>query len=233
MLAGLPLKAPKPALATLYCDESGGVGRGVMTLAALLIAPEDAAHILHRFRAVTGYHGEVKGSRIALGERGFLIEMLAQSSAQAVVTLALSATQPQPGEDKGLHDVHVYAALLETAVSKMLPLMDDCRTVMIDDGRYGDATLALIRNDVRTLIGPCGSAELQLSHHADGLQLADVIANSFFTRALPGDRQAHMAALVQPLMERGQIQMQILTAEAQREYEPRKQQKRRDGKADQ
>jgi hypothetical protein len=159
--------------------------------------------------------------------------MLAQSSAHAVVTLALSATQPQPGEDKGLHDVHVYAALLETAVSTMLPLMDDCRTVLIDDGRYGDATLALIRDDVRTLIGPCGSAELQMSHHADGLQLADVIANSFFTRALPGDRQAHMAALVQPLMARGQIQMQILTAEAQREYEPRKQQKRGDRKADQ
>ena len=204
-----------------------------MTLAALLIAPEDAAHILNRFRAVTGYHGEVKGSRIALGERGFLIEMLAQSSAHAVVTLALSATQPQPGEDKGLHDVHVYAALLETAVSTMLPLMDDCRTVLIDDGRYGDATLALIRDDVRTLIGPCGSAELQMSHHADGLQLADVIANSFFTRALPGDRQAHMAALVQPLMARGQIQMQILTAEDLREYEPRKQQKRGDRKADQ
>lgn len=113
MLADLPPKVPKPALATLYCDESGGVGRGVMTLAALLIAPEDAAHILRRFRAVTGYHGEVKGSRIALGERGFLMEMLAQSNAQAVVTLALSATQPQPGEDKGLHDVHVYAALLK------------------------------------------------------------------------------------------------------------------------
>lgn len=230
---GLRQKGPKPALQTLYCDESGGVGRGVMTLAALLIAPEEAAHILHHFRDATGYHGEVKGSRIALGERGFLLEMLAQAKAEAIITLALSATQPLPGEDRGLHDVHVYAALLETAVSNMLPRMADCQTVLIDDGRYGDPTLALIRNDVGQLLGPCGTAALELSHHAAGLQLADVIANSFFTRALPGDRQARMAALVQPMLDSGQFRMHVLTTEAERQYEPRKKHQRRHGEADQ
>lgn len=203
-----------------------------MTLAALLIAPDEAARILHRFREATGYHGEVKGSRIALGERGFLLEMLAQAKAEAVITLALSATQPLPGEDRGLHDVHVYAALLDMAVTDMLPRMGDCQNVLIDDGRYGDATLALIRDDVGRLLGPCGRAALELSHHAAGLQLADVIANSFFTRALPGDRQARMATLVQPMLDSGQFRMHVLTTEAEREYEPRKQQQRRNRKAD-
>ena len=198
-----------------------------MTLAALLIAPDDAARILHRFRQSTGYHGEVKGSRIELGERGFLIEMLAESGAQAIITAALSATQPLPGEDKGLHDVHVYAALLDTAVSDMLPRMGDCRTVLIDDGRYSDETLRLIRNEVGALVGPCGTAALELSHHFDGLQLAYVIANTFFTRALPGDRQGRMATIVQPLLDSGQFRLHVLMAEAQRNYEPSKEQQRR------
>ena len=34
----------------IYCDESGGVGRGVMTLAALSIDAEPADNVLARFQ---------------------------------------------------------------------------------------------------------------------------------------------------------------------------------------
>jgi hypothetical protein len=44
---------------TIYCDESGGVGRGVMTLAAVQIEPQDADALLARFRVRTiGRHSD-------------------------------------------------------------------------------------------------------------------------------------------------------------------------------
>jgi len=203
----------------IYCDESGGVGRGVMTLAALSITDAEAEAILHRFRAVTGVDGEIKGSRVALGERALLFELLEKSHATATVGVALSATRPAPGEDRGDHDVHIYTTLLEDVLGAVIPAMPVCEAVVIDDGRYSDATLADIRARVGKLVGPFGTARLELSHRAAGLQLADIIANTFFTRALPGDRQARMAAIVAPMMASGRLTMRVLMREPERQYQ--------------
>jgi hypothetical protein len=197
----------------IYCDESGGVGRGIMTLAALAIADEDAEAVLYRFRAVTGHQGELKGSRIDLGERALVFELMANHQFQASVSIAISAVHPEPGEDRGDHDIAVYAALLEDAIARLLPLSGGCAQILIDDGRYAPETLALVRSEIGSLIGPFGSAGLEVSHAKAGLQLADVIANSFFNRALVSDRQARMAAIVEPFLDDGRIIMQILDKE--------------------
>jgi hypothetical protein len=194
----------------IYCDESGGVGRGVMTLAAVDIGAEEADVVLSRFRAVTGYLGELKGSRIDLAERALLFELLKDSAAVTMVGIAISAVTPDPGEDRGDHDVAIYAALLNDVVGEMLPEIPGCDSVVIDDGRYGVETLSKVRDDIGKLVGPCGTALLELSHRLAGLQIADVIANSFFNRALVNDRQARMAAIVAPLLESGQIKMRVL-----------------------
>jgi Protein of unknown function (DUF3800) len=194
----------------IYCDESGGVGRGVMTLAAVDIAAADADLLLARFRAATGFVGEVKGSRIDLTERALFIEMFRTCSAKATVSIALSAVRPDPSEDRGDHDISIYAALLSDAVGAMLPAIPVCDSVIIDDGRYGPAVLAHIRDDIGRLVGPCGSARLELSHRLAGLQIADVIANCFFNRALVNPRQGRMATIVKPLLESGQIDLRIL-----------------------
>lgn len=194
----------------IYCDESGGIGRGVMTLAAVEIAADEADAILARFRSVTGYMGELKGSRIDLAERSLLFELFKDSSGTAMVGIAISALRPEPEEDRGNHDVAVYAALLNDVVGAMLPQVRGCDSVIIDDGRYGAETLAHIRDDIGKLVGPCGTAQLELSHRLAGLQLADVIANSFFNRALVNERQGRIAAIVAPVLESGQISMRIL-----------------------
>jgi hypothetical protein len=41
----------------IYCDESGGVGRGVMTLAAISVEDDDADAVVARFREITGLAG--------------------------------------------------------------------------------------------------------------------------------------------------------------------------------
>ncbi len=198
----------------IYCDESGGVGRGVMTLAAVHIEPQDADALLARFREVTGRSDELKGSRIDLGERAYVWELFGRSGATATVGIALSALKPEIGEDRGDHDIAVYARLLDDVIGSMLPETGGCAQVIIDDGRYGPATLALVRDDIARLVGACGTATLELSHRSAGLQIADVIANTFFNRALVNDRQARMAAIAQPLLDSGQIRLRLLAGYA-------------------
>jgi hypothetical protein len=199
----------------IYCDESGGVGRGVMTLAAVHIEPQDADALLARFREVTGRSDELKGSRIDLGERAYVCELFERSGATATVGIALSALKPEIGEDRGDHDIAVYARLLNDVIASMLPQTGGCAQVIIDDGRYGPATLALVRSDIAMLVGACGTATLELSHWSAGLQIADVIANTFFNRALVNDRQARMAAIAQPLLDNGRIKLRLLAGNAE------------------
>lgn len=200
----------------IYCDESGGVGRGVMTLAALSIDAEAADEVLAGFRETTGLRGELKGSRIDLTERAQLFQLLEAQRWHATVGVAVSALTPARDEDRGDHDIEVYAELLNDVVAAMLPDAAGGLQVIIDDGRYGPATLALVRNSVGRLVGPLGSASLAISDTLAGLQLADVIANTFFNRAMPTERQGQMAGIVAPFLERGQIKLNILTGDPER-----------------
>ena len=181
-----------------------------MTLAALAISEQDADALLIKFRAVTGLRGELKGSRIDLEERAVLLNLLSQFHFRAGVSIAISAIQPDPGEDRGDHDIEVYAALLNDAIGRLLPDSGGCAHVVIDDGRYGPKTLALVRSEIAEMIGPFGSAGLAVSHSLAGLQLADVIANSFFNRALVTDRQAAFAGLLKPFMDDGRMAMHVI-----------------------
>ena len=199
----------------IYCDESGGVGRGVMTLAAVDIAAVEADALLTRFRAATGYFGELKGSRIDLVRRGQFFNLFAASEANATIGIAISALKPVHNADRGDHDIATYAALLNDVVGAMLPGVVFCESVIIDDGRYGPVTLSKVRDEIGRLVGPCGTAQLELSHRLAGLQIADVIANSFFNRALVNDRQGRMAAVVAPLLENGRIKMRVLSGDAE------------------
>jgi Protein of unknown function (DUF3800) len=195
---------------TIYCDESGGIGRGVMTLAAILIDEDIADDILFRYRGLTGLTGELKGSRIDMPERAIFFGLLETSKAKVEVGIAISALKPEPGEDRGRHDIEIYAQLMNDTVGKLLPGGGACTSVVMDTGRYGDQILAEIRSDIAALIGPWNGAHMAESHRLAGLQIADVIANTFFNRALVTERQSQMAALVQPLLDSGQITLKLL-----------------------
>lgn len=194
----------------IYCDESGGVGRGVMTLAAVSIAPDAAETMLTRFRSVTGLKSELKGSRIDLAERALFFELFKDTGARATVGIAISAVPPDPGEDRGDHDRNVYSALLNDVIGSLIPESGGCLGVVIDDGRYDAKSLGMINDDISRLVAPLGLASLELSHVLPGLQIADVVANTFFNRALVTERQSRMAAIVAPLLRNRQIRLRIL-----------------------
>lgn len=181
-----------------------------MTLAGIAVEPEAADTLLARFRAHTGLQRELKGSRIGMGERKLFFELFAEAGAKATVGIAISAVKPDPGADRGDHDRDVYTALLEDVIGTMLPESGGCLGIVIDDGRYDPATLSSIRQDISSLVAPLGVASLDLSHHQAGLQIADVVANTFFNRALPSERQGRLHGLVEPLLEGGRIRLRVL-----------------------
>jgi hypothetical protein len=199
----------------IYCDESGGIGRGVMTLAAIAIAIDDANTLLERFCKQTGLTSELKGSRINLTERALFLDLFSRTRGKAVVGFSTTALHPQPGEDRGTLDRRVYARLLNEAVSVLLLESGGCASITIDDGRYAPATLALIRDDMASLVGPCGNAALELSHRSAGLQIADVIANTMFNRALPSVRQQQFLAMTHPLLTSRQIRLEFLDTDGE------------------
>lgn len=194
----------------IYCDESGGIGRGVMTMAAVLIDEDKAELLLERFREVTGLRGELKGSRIDLAERALVFELFERSGGSAIVSIALSALKPDKGQNRGRHDIDIYAQLMNDSVGNLLPASGGCANVIMDDGRYGEEILARVQSDIAELIGPWNGAIMEESHRLAGLQIADVIANSFFNRALVTGRQARLAAIVQPFLDNGKIDLRVL-----------------------
>ncbi len=183
-----------------------------MTLAAVSIEPGAATDLLAQFKRATGLKSELKGSRIDLEERATFFDLFEKSGAKAIVGIALSALRPRSGEDRGDHDRLVYGALIDDVLGSWLPESGGCIEIVLDDGRYDGLTMSGLQADVAALLGSFGTARMDLSHHVAGIQIADVVANSFFNRALVSDRQARFDALLMPFLNSGRIRMRVMDA---------------------
>ncbi|APG63189.1 hypothetical protein LPB140_10755 [Sphingorhabdus lutea] len=179
----------------IYCDESGGLGTGYMSFAAIYISADDAAQVQARYRGITGLSGELKGSRIDLTERGLIIEILSQKSVNIAVSYAAKA------EIGDMDDKKAYSMLLEQAVGDLLPLTGGCGDVIIDDGRYDPMILSGIKGEIADLLGNWGKAILEDSKNSDGIQLADILANSVYNMLRDEKRRSRIKTILQPLIE--------------------------------
>ncbi|RJF94296.1 DUF3800 domain-containing protein [Sphingomonas cavernae] len=193
----------------IYCDESGGTSAGAMVFAGVAIEAEAADRLLARFKQVTAARGEMKGSRISLVERGLFFELLERFGGRAIVAQLPAKQVPGvPGEKD--RDLKAYAALLEEVVEAWLPETAGCADVIIDDGRYDAATLALVRQDIAALLGTCGRARLEDSRRSAGVQIADVIANSVFNLAVVSERAERIRRILAPFMANGVVRLKTL-----------------------
>ena len=191
----------------IYCDESGGIGTGVMTFAAVHMDESDARAVVHRFRQITGLRGELKGSRIDLIERGLIAELFEKHHGFAHVAVIRRAGIGALTQQSRSLDLDVYAHLLDAAIDAVLPRTGGCAEVVIDDGRYDPEILGRVRRSVADSLGQWGSARLSDSHLSDGVQLADVIANSCFNIAIDSDRAERIRRIWQPLFDAGRVVM--------------------------
>jgi hypothetical protein len=194
---------------TIYCDESGGLNAGAVTFAAVMLTPETASQIHDRFRSVTGLRGELKGSRISLIERAYLMEIFDRAGGRAWVAVARKAAfsdqRPLDGNGqpigKSQTDLAVYTALLNLAVGSWLPETGGvCTDVVIDEGRYDPVILAGVQAEIQSGLGQWGRASMTDSRRSGGVQLADVIANSLYNIAAGSERSPRIQRILDPML---------------------------------
>jgi hypothetical protein len=203
----------------IYVDESGSLSAGAMIMAGVEVEEAGAAALLDRFRAVTGLHGELKGSRIALIERAFFFELFERFGGRARVCIVRMRDQPA-GAAKP-EDFDVYVALLTQLVDEWLPDAGDCANVIIDTGRYDAMVLEGVRQDIARLLASCGTARMADSRRTPGVQIADVVANSFYNIAIQSRRANSIHTIVEPFQGAGLIRTSRLrTLPAPRQKHP-------------
>ena len=197
---------------TIYCDESGGLNAGAMTFAAVMMTPEVAASIHARFRAVTGLRGELKGSRISLVERAYLLELFDRAGGRAWVAVARRDRLAPPANGTPPSDLALYGALLDLAVGRWLPETGGvCTDVVIDDGRYDPVILEHVRETIQTGLAGWGRASLADSKRSEGVQIADVVANSLFNIEVGSPRAHRIGVIAEPLFASKAIRIAELT----------------------
>lgn len=190
---------------TIYCDESGGLNAGAMIFAAVMLTPETATEIHNRFRGVTGLRGELKGSRISVIERAYLLELLDRAGGRAWVAVADKQLISQIGQaavgKKSKSDLALYTALLNLAIGRWLPETGGvCTDVIIDEGRYDPLILANVQAEIQAGLGQWGRASLTDSRRSDGVQIADVIANSLYNITTGSERAPRIQRILDPML---------------------------------
>ena len=197
---------------TIYCDESGGLNAGVMTFSAVMLTPKAAADIHARFRDVTGLRGELKGSRISIVERAYLLELFDRAGGRAWVAVAERDKLAQNSGGTLPSDLALYAALLNLAIGRWLPETGGvCTDVVIDDGRYDPKILGHVREEIQAGLGGWGHASLADSKRSDGVQIADVIANSLFNVTIGSPRAHRIQRIIDPMLASKAIRVAELT----------------------
>ncbi|SEH18258.1 hypothetical protein SAMN05428974_2485 [Sphingopyxis sp. YR583] len=197
---------------TIYCDESGGLNAGAMTFSAVMLTPKAAADIHARFRGVTGLRGELKGSRISIVERAYLLELFDRAGGRAWVAVAKRDKLAQKPDGTLPSDLALYGALLNSAVGHWLPETGGvCTDVVIDDGRYDPKILSHVREEIQAGLGQWGRASLADSKRSDGVQIADVIANSLFNVTIGSPRAHRIQRIIEPMIASKAIRVAELT----------------------
>src|SRR3546814_13686940 len=132
-----------------------------MTVSAVRLTREAAHEIHERFRGVTGLRCELKGSRISIVERAYLLELFDRAGGRAWVVVAeRDKLAKNPGGTLP-SDLALYAALLNLAIGRWLPETGGvCTDVVIDDGRYDPKILAHVREELQAGPGQWGRASL-------------------------------------------------------------------------
>ena len=197
---------------TIYCDESGGLNAGAMTFSAVMLTPQAATEIHERFRGVTGLRGELKGSRISIVERAYLLELFDRAGGRAWVAVASRDKLAQNPGGTLPSDLALYAGLLNLAIGRWLPETGGvCTDVVIDDGRYDPKILAEVREEIQAGLGQWGRASLADSRRSDGVQIADVIANSLFNITVGSQRAHRIQRILDPMLASKAIRIAELT----------------------
>ena len=86
-----------------------------------------------------------------------------------------------------------------------------CTDVVIDDGRYDPAILGRVRDTIQAGLAGWGRASLADSRRSDGVQIADVIANSLYNITVHSARARRIGIILEPMLASKAIRIAELT----------------------
>ncbi len=154
--------------------------------------------LLHRFRAVTGLRGELKGSRIDLVQRALFFELLERFHGRARVCVVKSQLLGN-GADRPT-DFEAYVALMKQLVEDWLPKSAVARASSPTKAVTARWCVEQVRLDIVAMLASFGTARMEDSSRCPGIQIADVIANSYYNLAIQSGRSHRIAAIVEPFV---------------------------------
>lgn len=173
----------------VFCDESGGTGRddSLFLVAAVALTAGEATRIMKSFRKATGLRGEVKGSRLTLDQRSLFFDLVKRSGTPAISVAYCSGMLPLGNWALGaVKDADLWAELV---IESTLHLGTPSAMSLYADRRYHGAQArslqecigASITNQTRSNSFPVHFVD---SRDHDGVQIADVVANTAYREIL-------------------------------------------------
>lgn len=200
----------------IFIDESGTVGSGRCVVAAALIDPSNK----HIRRALKGLKrdgsGEIKGSVQTPRIRTKFFASLPQAVEASAVVVGDADTARLAGALGLTEKVDIYAW---AAMQTLRPLIrEGVQGITLDSSPYKQA---VSRRLVAALEAFCGEAGLDLqgrishgdSRRHEGLQVADVLANSVYGENAAFVREAVTSQLVvRPLADAGKLHITTVRA---------------------
>ena len=108
-------------------------------------------------------------------------------------------------------DFDIYVGLLKQLVADWLPETGGCANFIVDEGRYSALVLEQVRLDITAMLASFGTASMENSARCPGIQIADVIANSYYNLAIHSGRSRRIAAIVEPFVQAHILRSRPLT----------------------
>lgn len=141
-----------------------------------------------------------------------MLELFDRAGGRAWVAVAKRGRWLPPASGAAPTDLALYTALLDLAVGSWLPETGGvCTDVVIDDGRYDPVILENLRETIQAGLAGWGQASLADSKRSEGVQIADVVANSLYNIEVESDRARRIGVILEPMLASRAIRVAELT----------------------
>ena len=197
----------------IFCDESGGcdvADKHTFLVSAIAIDTRDATNVLKKFRKITKAKGEIKGGLLQDSHRKTFFDILSEEiENSSVIVTSANSTDLGRWAIKELGERSIYHKMLGEACASFDKKEASRVNIFPDSGRYSKHELSCIQKDLERKLGEVYGVPVSMSFHdsrsQDGIQLADIVANSVYQLCGAGVDEFHTHEFFQQLVEKNRF----------------------------
>ncbi|MFI3904712.1 DUF3800 domain-containing protein [Ochrobactrum sp. S1502_03] len=197
----------------IFCDESGGcdvADKHTFLVSAVAIDAADATRVIKMFKKTIKEKGEIKGGLLLDLQREAFFDILrGESEHSSVIVTSANSSDLGRWAIKALGERNIYHGMLKEACSSFNVIGAKRINIFPDSGRYSKQERSYIQKDLEKklahLYGVPVSLAFQDSRSQDGIQVADIVANSVYQLCGAGIGDFRNHHLFQPLAEKNRF----------------------------